>query len=88
MERRFTVSGDFHIDLLGEPKESTRRYKSLLHTFSLDQHTTKATRKNKTLIDHISSSMNNKLLHTDVLMTDEISDHNAPYGIFNIKKER
>ena len=32
--------------------------------------------------------MNNKLLHTDVLMTDEISDYDTPYGIFNIKKER
>ena len=31
--------------------------------------------------------MNNKLLHTDVLMTDEVSDPNTPYGIFNIKKE-
>ena len=32
--------------------------------------------------------MNNKLRHTDVLMTDEVSDHDTPYGIFNIKKER
>ena len=32
--------------------------------------------------------MNNKLLHTDILMTHEISDHDAPYGVFNIKKER
>ena len=31
--------------------------------------------------------MNNKLLHTDVLMTDEISDHGTPYGIFNIRRE-
>ena len=84
----FIITGDFNIDLLGEPKGSTRRYKNLLHTFSLHQHITKATRNNKTLIDHISSNMNNKLLHTDVLMTDEISDHDTPYRIFNIKKER
>ena len=32
--------------------------------------------------------MNNKLHHTDVLMIDEISDRDTPYGIFNIKKER
>ena len=32
--------------------------------------------------------MNNKFLHIDVLMTDEISDYDTPYGIFNIKKER
>ena len=83
----FIVTGDFNIDLLGEPKESTWRYKNLLHTFSL-QHITKATRKNKTLIDHIISNMNNKLLHTDVLMTDEISDHDMPFGILNMKEQR
>ena len=84
----FIITGDFNIDLLGEPKESTWRYKNLLHTFSLHQRITKATRKYKTLINYISSNMNNKLLHTDVLMTDEISDHDPPHGIFNIKKER
>ena len=68
----FIISGGFNIDFLGELKESTRRYKNLLHTFSLHQHITKATTKNKTLIDHISSNMNNKLLHTEVLITDEI----------------
>ena len=84
----FLVTSDFNIDLLGEPKESTQRYKNLLHTFPLYQHITKATRKNKTLIDHISSNINNKFLHTDVLMTDELSDHDTHCGIFNIKKER
>ena len=83
----FIVTGDFNIDLLREPKESTRRCKNLLHTFSLNLFI-KVTRKNKTLIDHISSNMNNTLLHTDVLMTNEISDHDTSYGIFNIKRER
>ena len=32
--------------------------------------------------------MNNKLLHSDILMTDEISDHDTPCEIFVIKKER
>ena len=84
----FIVTGDFNIDLLGELKGSTLRYKNLLHTVSLHQHITKATRKNKTLINHINSNMDNKLLYTDVLMTDEISDHETPYGIFNIKNKR
>ena len=66
---------------------STRRYKNLLYNFSLRQHIIKATRKSKRLTGHISSHMNNKYLHTDVLMTDEISDHDSPYGIFNIKIE-
>ena len=32
--------------------------------------------------------MNNKYLHTEALMTDEISDYDTSYGIFNIKIER
>ena len=84
----FIVTGDFNIYLLGEPKESTRRYKNLLNIFSLYQHIIKTTRKNRILTERMSSNMNNKLLHTDVLMTNEISDHNFPYGIFNIKNER
>ena len=66
----------------------TRRSKNLLYNFSLHQHITKATRKSKTLTDHISSKMNNKYLHTEALMTDEISDYDTSYGIFNIKIER
>ena len=85
----FIVTDDFiDIDLLGVSKESTRRYKNLLHTFSLHQHIKQATRLNKTLMDHISSNVNNKLFHTDVLIISRILDHNTPYGIFNIKKER
>lgn len=60
----------------------------MLHTFSLKQHVTKATRKGKNLIDHISSNIQNKLIKCDVIPTDEISDHDCPYTIFNIKKER
>ena len=28
------------------------------------------------------------MIHSNVISTDEISDHNEPYAIFNIKKER
>ena len=38
------------IYLLGCDKESTHRYKDILHYFSLQQHTTKPTRKSKTLL--------------------------------------
>ena len=83
----FIVTVNFNIDLLGDLKESILRYKNLLHTFSLHQHITKATWKNKTLIDHISSNINNKLSLIDVLMTNEMSGQDTPYRIFNIKKE-
>ena len=82
------ITGDLNIDLLGNQKESIKRYKDMLHTFSLYQHVTKATRKNKTLIDHICSNIHTKVIHCDVINTDEISDHDTPYTIFNMKKER
>ena len=83
----FIVTVNFNIDLPGDLKESILRYKNLLHTFSLHQHITKATWKNKILIDHISSNINNKLSLIDVLMTNEMSGQDTPYRTFNIKKE-
>ena len=81
------LTGDFNIDLLGCDKESTRRYKDILHSFSLQQHITKPTRKSKTIIDHICSNIAKRVVHEDVVLTDEISDHDTPSVVFNIKKE-
>ena len=82
------IAGDFNINLNSDSGESTQRYKQILHTFSLKQHINKPTRKNKTLIDHICSNIPTKVVHSDVLHTDEISDHDMPYTILNVKKER
>ena len=82
------VTGDFIFNLLSHQNESTNRYKNILHTFSLQQHVTKPTRKGKTLINHISSNISTKLIHCNVISTDEISDHDEPYAMFNIKRER
>ena len=82
------LAGDFNIDLLNECKESQRRYKDILHSFSMRQHITKPTRKSKSLIDHIISTIPEQLVHHDILYTDEISDHDTPYVIFNIKKQK
>ena len=82
------ITGDINIDLIGEQKESTRRYKNSLHSFNLHQRITKPTRKGKSLIYHICSNVPNKLIHNDVIYTDEISDHHTPFVILNIKKER
>ena len=49
---------------------------------------TKPTSKGKTVIDHICSNIPNKLIHGDIIYTDEISDHDCSYTIFNIRKER
>ena len=80
------ITGDINIDLIGEQKESTKPYKNIIHSFNLHQHITKPTRKGKSLIDHICSNVPKKLIHNDVIYTDEISDHDTPFVILNIKK--
>ena len=45
------------------------------------------TRKSKTLIDHVISTIPNGVIHDDIVHTEEISDHDAPYVIFTIKKK-
>ena len=66
-----------------------RIYKTLQkHSLNLHQHITKPTRKGKSLIDHICSNIPKKLIHSDVIYTDEISDHDTPFAVLNIKKER
>ena len=52
MEDVFIVTDDFYIDLLREQMELTRRYKKLLHNFSLQKYITKATRKKVTNRSH------------------------------------
>ena len=37
---------------------------------------------------HICSNVPNKLIHNDVMYTNEISDHDTPFVILNIKKQR
>ena len=88
MEWCYDLSWGLKIDVLNGSKESQRRYKDILHSFSLRQHITSPTRKSKTLIDHGLSTIPDRLIHHDVLNTEEISDHDTPYVIFNIKKER
>ena len=81
------VTGDFNIDLL-KNNETSVRYKEILSNFNLHQHIGKATRKGKTLIDHISSNIPDRLVHQNVIYSDEISDHDLAYIITNIKKPR
>ena len=50
-EKFIWLAGDFNIDLLNENKKSQRRYKDILHLFSLRQHITKARNKEVKNID-------------------------------------
>ena len=82
------IAGDTNIDLLCNEKDSQKRYKEILSCYNLTQLLNKPTRKSKTLTDHIVTNIPNKLVLTDVLKTDEISDHSTPYVIMNVKKEK
>ena len=80
------LAGELNIDLLNGSNESQHRYKDILHLLSLHQHITSPT-KSKTLIDHVTSTIPDRVRH-HILNTEEISDHDTPYVIFNIKKEK
>ena len=82
------LAGDLNIDLLNGSKELQRRYKDILHSFSLRQHITSPTRKSKTLMDHVISTITDRVIHHDVLNTEETSDRDTLYVIFNVKKEK
>ena len=79
------LTGDFNIGLLKEPLEA-ERLADILHAFQLTQHGTQPTRKSKSLIDHIISTQNLKLLDHDVVYCDEISNYDAPFCIFKASK--
>ena len=82
------LAGDTNIDLLSS---STARdmYEQMLQMSQLSCHITKPTREGKKLIDHISSNIcKNKILHSDVLTCATIRDHDTPYIIVNIPKNK
>ena len=81
------TTGDFNIDLL-QPLQEHEAYKNILENLNLKQFVTKSTMKSKRLIDHISSNHNTKLIGSDVVFCDEISDHDSPFCILKINKPR
>ena len=78
------ITGDINIDLIGKQKDSTKCYKNSFHSFNLHQHKTNPTRKGISLIDHICSNVPKKLIHNDVIYTDEIDDHDTPFVILTL----
>ena len=62
-------------------KPSVQKYNNILETFHLKQHIVKPTRMQKTLIDHIITNIPEKLTHRNVVLADEIRDHDLPYVI-------
>ena len=68
--------------------ENQKNLQNITKTYFIHLTFTKPTRNCKSLIDHICSNVPNKLIHKHIRYTDEISDHNTPFVILNIKKER
>ena len=81
------ITGDTNIDLLKVNYNVADEYKDTLHRLGLHQQVTKPTRKRKTCIDHIITTFP-KIIHEDVIYCDEMSDHDAPFTICNLRKPR
>ena len=82
------IAGDFHINLLNSGKKVAKRYDGILDTFNLQQLNSYPTRKGKKLIDHIITNTSMKPICENLVPTDEISDHDMPFVILNIKSPK
>ena len=83
-----TITGYFNQDLKEPNKPSVKKYINVLETFHLKQHIVKQTRMQKKLIDHIITNIPEKRIHQNVALADEITDHDLPYFILNIWKQK
>ena len=83
-----TITGYFNQDLKEPNKPSVKKYINVLETFHLKQHIVKQTRMQKLLIDHIITNIPEKRIHQNVALADEITDHDLPYFILNIWKQK
>ena len=81
------ITGDLNIDLL-VPSPEHEAYDNILGTLNLKQLVSEPTRKSKTLIDHVITNTDTKLIAGDVVFCDEISDHDSPFCILKINKPR
>ena len=81
------LAGDMNIDLLKQSQVADK-YMRILARFKLTQVIREPTRQGKTLIDHIATNIPKKVVASGVLPCPEISDHDAPYIIANIRVTR
>ena len=81
------LAGNMNIDLLKQTQVADK-YMRILATFKLTQVIREPTRQGKTLIDHIATNIPKKVVASGVLPCPEISDHDAPYIIANIRVNR
>ena len=82
------VAGDFNIDLIDGDKITINKYNDILDAYGLTQHISYPTRHGKSLIDHISTNIPKKVICENVIPCETISDHDAPFVVLNIKKQK
>ena len=84
----YIVAGDFNIDLIDADKITVNKYNDILDAYGLAQHISYPTRHGKSLIDHISTNIPKKVICENVIPCETISDHDAPFVVLNIKKQK
>ena len=86
-EGAIIITGDTNINTRNNNSQVTTRYIQTLNNHGLQQHIDQPTRNGNKIIDHIASNLDH-ILAKNVLPCDEISDHDAPYVIIDIRKQR
>lgn len=79
------VTGNFNINLLSE-SQIIEKDSEILKLHAFIQHIEEPTRSGKKLINHISWNL--KKFTSQNVPCDEISNHNVPYVLVNIRKIR
>ena len=69
-------------------KITVNKYNDILNTYGLTQHISYPTRHGKSLIDYISTNISKKVICENVIPCETISDHDAPFVVLNIKKQK
>ena len=82
------VAGDFNIDLIDSDKTTVNKYNDILDAYGLKQHISYPTRHGKSLIDHISTNIPKKVICENFIHGETISDHDAPFVVLNIKRQK
>ena len=86
-EGAIVITGDTNINTSNNNSRVTTRYIETLNNHGFQQHVDQPTCNGNKTIDHITSNVD-RILAKDVLTCDEISDHDAPYKIVDIRKQR
>ena len=86
--RNYIVTGDFNIDLIDGDEITVNKHNDILDAYGLTQHISYPTRHGKSLIDHISTNIPKKVICENVIPCETISDHDAPFVVLNIKKQK